>query len=243
MGVAPGGHGGIVFNADGTMTKPTNQTEVDFLTALHHPAGGIQGNPYAVIAQYQQLGQHIPAYYGAGIVNGDTIIKIRNISHNVPAPRLMDIKIGAGTVSKKELRHAGVGAVAAFIKKRKMDLADWHLGSSERGFRVIHYTGGPENRREVARQAPAIALNALLPPGPTRVQALHALQALGQAVENTQGVFFIAASVLFCVGGGNVALKLIDFGHSHIAGAGNTNAVKYRNQFLLGLQSLRNHLA
>lgn len=240
MGLPAGGHGGIVFNANGTLDKPTNPVEVQFLQTVFGvgPLGNVVYNAYQPFAQ---LAPWLPSYYGWGIVNGDPVVRLGNIAHGLVNPLLMDVKIGARTASKRELVHSGSSAWHAFWKKRKMSMADWWLESEARGFRIIHYTNGPADRTATARADPRVAIAAIFNNNNLRQAARGQITNLAQAVLNTDA-FFVASSLLFATDGAQVRMKLIDFGHSHVGGAGQTNTLKYQQQFVAGLMAFRHYL-
>src|SRR4051812_1474404 len=133
-----GGHGGIEFDkVKGTLTKPTNQVEIDFLDSIHDiPSRGsvLADAPYPLITAFKQLKNVVPDYYGSGVSkDGDKTVTIGNIGHGLTSPRFMDVKIGAATVSKKELLASGAkGTMGAWWKKRKLEATDWYLNSSTR---------------------------------------------------------------------------------------------------------------
>jgi len=243
MGLQPqaqGGHGGIVQALNGqALDKPTNQTEVNFYNTVVGQQAAMANNIFQPLQPFAGLAPFLPDYYGFQGQPGNLAIRIGNISHGLQGAQLMDVKIGYRTASKNELEHSGMDCWDSFWKRRRMQMADWWTCSSDRGFRIIHYPGGPQDRTDTARQDPARATQLFFNTDNLRVNARNLITNLAQQSLNVN-CFFIAASLLFCKDNqGALSMKLIDFGHSYHGAVGQVNILKYQQQFVAGLQSFR----
>lgn len=222
-----GGHGGIVFNADGTLTKPTNATESAFYQA-HANDDDLQGL--------------IPQYHGDD--NGN--ITLSNLTHGMQDPQVMDVKIGPKTVSYGELRESGMGRAASWLKKRKLRAADWYTKSSSRGFRLVSDPTGPDgrSRSEIAREHPEDAFDRFLPADQEQQTAAAQIRAIRAAFAD-KNLAFVGASILIARDAHGVRVNLIDFAHAMEANGDaehDARVEKYKDRFLAGLDSLADRL-
>jgi len=138
-------------------------------------------------------------------------IVLDNLTRGLVGARLLDVKIGARTCSKRELMAHGRGAPSSWLKKHKLKVADWATMSGDRGFRVVASSGHPgDGRRQIARRDPNQVYNAFFAGFPLPVGAapvsLNLRQQAADAVENIRtsvnwcDYAMIAASVLIVVG-------------------------------------------
>jgi Inositol polyphosphate kinase len=246
--MATGGHGAISPGpSPGTLAKVTNSTERLFYETVFQ-GGAVQAAAYPPQVPPLALAQHLPAYHGCQGPAASPTIVFADISDGFGDARMMDVKIGKATVSKKELIASGMSAPAAWEKKRKLQIVDKYLHSAENHFRIIHFTGGPDSRTDTARADPGAMIDQFFGNSAPllKQQAIALLVQLWTDFVNTPNVFCIAASVLFCYDAAAVApvlrMKLIDFGHSYFAAPAGVNDAKYRNNFQSGLQYLRNYM-
>ena len=278
-----GGHGGIEFSQDGqSLTKPTNQIELDFYLEifparanpqlllepppnLNNAAAPIVPPPlYVIRPKYAALEPYIPKLIKYEMRGRIPYITIANIGAGLGQDqcKIMDVKIGTATVSKKELASSGMSWWSAWKKKRKMAIADYWTNSSSRGFRVIDFSGSQGSRTDIARSEPAecfikyfhgsgnVSYGSLVSCEQRIRNAKAMVDRILQAVDGFHNFVFIASSLLFCYqpGYGAVRVKMIDFGHSYIKGngelmaIGDVNVRKYKSQFTQGLANLSRSL-
>lgn len=270
------GHGGIIISGP-ILLKPTNDVEREFyrwvypigLAALPAPhvaaavgmAAPLPPLPGHAPVAHAPLRAFLPNYYGEH--NDGVHIVLENLAHGLLHTRFLDIKIGARTCSEQELAAQGRNAASAWLKKKKLEFADWATLSGDRGFRVVASSGHPnDDRGEIARRDVDVVFNAfvgagiVVPPAIPVVPAAAMRQTIATQLEQLRvGVNWcdysmIAASVLTVVGWDAAAMppawvartRLIDFAHSyHHQRLGAWNAEqfrKYSRNFSEGLAAL-----
>jgi hypothetical protein len=269
-----GGHGGLVFLGE-VMVKPTNGFEeqfyVDIATSEIPPLPSNLGTNDAASAMlrgklrtgfrwtnasssHAVLRQYSPKYYGGYEENG-THIAIENMAANLDHPAILDVKIGASTCSQSEQVFCGKGAAKAWLKKHEMEIADAHLMSQTRGFRVVSATGCEEDRRKLARTSPEEVFATFFKGNAADRQTAAAKVAEMIANIPLNQYAMIAASVLIVVGNsqrpdseGRVKVKLIDFAHAYTtdrmpANWDQAKFDKYSRNFSEGLAEFQKALA
>jgi hypothetical protein len=250
-----GGHGGLEFRDERrVIQKPTNEAEEDFYadrrTDPSDPITGVIPESYTENEVEERETRHgitPPAREGG---SGHEIF-IENIAANMANPKLLDIKIGARTASKAELRGGGMSVAAAWYKKSKMMFSDVLTGSASRGYRVVDAPGMDESRMQAGRHSAAHIQN-FVPRDQVEVWNTHR----DRIVEDLRAVLtaatsshftFIAASVLIAVGQEPATelpltrVTLIDFAHPIERGNGTApdpQFAKYRGRFIDGLDRL-----
>jgi hypothetical protein len=250
-----GGHGGLEFRDERrTIQKPTNAAEEKFYADRRTDASdtitGVIPDSYSGDEVAQLEAQHGITPPAPGGEPGHEVF-IENIAANMKNPQLLDIKIGARTASKAELRSGGMSVAAAWYKKSKMMFSDVVTGSASRGYRVVDAPGMEESRMQAGRHSASHIQN-FIPRDPAEVWNTHRdrivedLRAVLDAARNSQFTF-IAASVLIAVGQEPATelpltrVTLIDFAHPIPRGeddAANAQFAKYHQRFINGLDRL-----
>ncbi len=238
-----GGHGGIATRAGGRIVeKPTNAVERAFYAALRagrHP--GLLG-----VLPRSYTAAEVRALDGRDGAGDDTThVYLAHLTHGMTRPRVLDIKVGSATASRRELLTS-MSRARARIKKTRLTLADRITGSATRGYRVVGSTGlWRGSRLAVGRASEEMVRGLSLEPGVYETLAAQ-LERIRAAAAGT-GLAFLAASVLIAVDedpyaadpARTVRTTLVDFAHTFGPDTQSPGQVaKYRDRFDAGLARL-----
>ncbi|WP_431955207.1 inositol polyphosphate kinase family protein [Actinacidiphila sp. bgisy167] len=255
-GAASGGHGGIVKRAGGmVLQKPTNDVERNFYNRLRGSGTGLERiaprsfTAHDVWKLESELDpDHLVPARDVEASGEDPHIYIENITHGMVQPSLLDIKIGESTASQHELRR-NLSPGGAWVKKRKLMVADVASGSARRGWRVVAGTKIQGSRMQIGRASSEHVADFAAPIHSLATELAAQLQNVRDAVA-VSGYALVGASVLIAVDraaddpGQSVRVKLIDFAHSFTAvDLGPQQYEKYTERFLHGLDNVITEIA